>query len=332
LTTAQLTTAGQLIGTAHYMSPEQATGRADVGPRSDLYSLGVVAFEMLSGQRPFQAETPLEALTQRLTQAPRLLRTAAAHVPPDLAQAVNRCLEKQPENRWPDARLLREALLPSDEDVDEPQLMRVLRTIVTIVLPLGGVAFLYVRLFAAMHPESRTVRLDFLAGALAGPLLVVVFIAVRLRTLGFDAPTIARSVFEQPRWSRSWYPRALRRRGDVWDRLPREYRQSRAYRGLFRIFVFVGFVPLWLLAAAERKQMLQLALGVVMLSGLGVLFALRRRAVRRIVASLQIAPLEAMTILNTPSSRLSAWRRPPASALLADRTIPSATRRADPLE
>src|SRR5262245_14414442 len=54
-----LTTAGQLIGTPYYMSPEQAMGSASVGPRSDLYSLGVVAFEMVSGQLPFRAATPM---------------------------------------------------------------------------------------------------------------------------------------------------------------------------------------------------------------------------------------------------------------------------------
>src|SRR5205085_6797427 len=55
-----LTSVGQLIGTPDYMSPEQASGAADVGPRSDLYSLGVLAYELVSGRRPFGGATTMD--------------------------------------------------------------------------------------------------------------------------------------------------------------------------------------------------------------------------------------------------------------------------------
>src|SRR5262249_2005800 len=146
-----------LIGTPYYMSPEQAMGRPDVGPQSDLYSLGVVAFEVLSGQRPFRGETPLDALTQRLTSPPRPLRSVAAQGRPDLALAVKRCLEKEPKDRWPNAKSLREALLPPEDDAEDPYLVRILRTIVTIVLPVGILALFYLELVAAMHRDSPAV-------------------------------------------------------------------------------------------------------------------------------------------------------------------------------
>src|SRR5262249_3771956 len=155
-----------------------------------LYSLGVVAFEVLSGQRPFQAETPLDALTQRLTSPPRPLRSVAAQVAPDLALVVNRCLEKEPKDRWPNATSLGEALLPED-DAEDPQLVRVLRTIVTIVLPVGMLVLFYLALVAEMHRDSPVFRVErLLMSGLAGPAIVAVVLAIRLRRLGFDTQTI----------------------------------------------------------------------------------------------------------------------------------------------
>jgi hypothetical protein len=79
-------------------------------------------------------------------------------------------------------------------------------------------------------------------------------------------------------------------------------------------------MPLWFILTWERRfAPLQLTVGLLMLGGLATLFALRRRAVRAIGARLQISALEALTILNTPSWRVAAWRRPPASSLLASR-------------
>lgn len=297
-------------------------GRPDVGPRSDLYSLGVVAFEMVSGQRPFRAETALDALTQRLMHAAPPLRSIAADVSPDLAAAIHRCLEKEPEHRWADATSLREALLPSDDEVEEPQLVRILRTMLTIVLPLAVLLRLYLALVGALHPGSGVIgRVGAVLGGMgAGTLLVAIVLTIRLRALGLDARTIVRGVFEQPRWSRSWYPRRLRRRGDVWDRLPRDYRESRAYRGLFRIVMFTVLLPLWFILTWEgRFPTAQIAVAFAALGGLALLFALRRRAVKSTSERLKVSKLDALKILNMPTWRASAWRKPPAAALLADR-------------
>jgi serine/threonine-protein kinase len=107
---ATLTGAGVAIGTPAFMSPEQAAGEREIDGRSDVYSLGVVAFQMLTGELPFTAPTVAGILMKQITEPAPDIRTRRADVPEDLALAVSRCLEKDPENRWPSADALRRAL------------------------------------------------------------------------------------------------------------------------------------------------------------------------------------------------------------------------------
>ncbi len=107
---ATLTSAGMAIGTPSYMSPEQAAGEREIDGRSDLYSLGVVAFQMLSGELPFNAPTVAGILMKHITEPAPLLHEKFPDVPEDLSLAVARCLEKDPTNRWPSADGLRRSL------------------------------------------------------------------------------------------------------------------------------------------------------------------------------------------------------------------------------
>jgi serine/threonine-protein kinase len=107
---ATLTGAGVAIGTPAFMSPEQAAGEREIDGRSDLYSLGIVAYQMLTGELPFNAPTVAGILMKQITEPAPDVRARRPDVPEDLALTVSRCLEKDPENRWPTADALRRAL------------------------------------------------------------------------------------------------------------------------------------------------------------------------------------------------------------------------------
>lgn len=105
------TVTGQVLGTPGYLSPEQARGHhVGLDRRSDVYSLGVVLYELLSGERPHGGASGVEALVSLLEHDPRPLSQVLPHVPRDLESVVMRCLEREPERRYPSARALAEEL------------------------------------------------------------------------------------------------------------------------------------------------------------------------------------------------------------------------------
>ncbi|MBW7934592.1 MAG: protein kinase [Gemmatimonadaceae bacterium] len=106
---ARLTATGIAIGTPAFMSPEQSAGDRDVDGRSDLYSLGVVAYQMLCGDLPFNANSTPALLVKHLSERPVPIDQRAS-VPPDLARAVMLLLEKDPANRFQSAAELKSAL------------------------------------------------------------------------------------------------------------------------------------------------------------------------------------------------------------------------------
>jgi serine/threonine-protein kinase len=109
----RLTQTGITLGTPAYMSPEQATGEV-VDARSDLYSLGCLLYEMLTGQVPFPAATPSRVLARRLTENAPAARDLRPTVPPLLDEAVRRCLARNPADRFSSAEELHRALSPTD--------------------------------------------------------------------------------------------------------------------------------------------------------------------------------------------------------------------------
>ncbi len=105
-----LTIDGAVLGTPEYMSPEQAEGRASIGAPTDIYSLGVVIYELLTGRMPFEAETPMGALVARLQRPPEPLRSHRGDLPQPVEQVVLRALARDPAERFPSASALTAAL------------------------------------------------------------------------------------------------------------------------------------------------------------------------------------------------------------------------------
>ncbi len=172
-----LTEAGQTIGTSHYMSPEQAVG-ADATPASDVYSLGLIGYEMLAGQRPFNADNPVALALAHVQQLPPPLPST---VPESVRAAIEQALSKDPADRPLDASAFadqlrqlqaelaesaeNEALLPptqtalllaSDEGEFATQVMTPDGTDpATAIMPTGGIAVAAPRIVVSEVDDSR---------------------------------------------------------------------------------------------------------------------------------------------------------------------------------
>ena len=117
LPTEAMTGKGRIVGTVSYMSPEQAEGKA-VDHRSDIFSLGVVFYEMLTGQRPFRGDSPASLMSSILKDTPQSVTELNPEVPRDLAKFCRRCLAKDPTRRYQTALDLRNELEELRQELD----------------------------------------------------------------------------------------------------------------------------------------------------------------------------------------------------------------------
>jgi serine/threonine protein kinase len=102
----ELTASGMVMGTARYLAPEQARNARAVDARTDIYAIGTILYECMSGTTPYDAETTGDLLAKLLTEAPRDLRALAPHVPEGIVNIVSSCLAHQPSSRPQSARAL----------------------------------------------------------------------------------------------------------------------------------------------------------------------------------------------------------------------------------
>jgi Tol biopolymer transport system component len=156
-TQAMKTEPGKVMGTVGYMSPEQVRG-AEVDTRTDIFSLGVMLYEMIAGQRAFQADTSVETMSAILNQDPPALKSATAmHLSPAIERIVRRCLEKEPAQRFQSANDLAHALdaIQDETSAAQPALSAAAKS--SRSAPVGWIALAVVLAIAGFFlGRSRT--------------------------------------------------------------------------------------------------------------------------------------------------------------------------------
>jgi eukaryotic-like serine/threonine-protein kinase len=126
----RMTQTGMSLGTPAYMSPEQAMGEREIGPRSDVYALGAMTYEMLAGEPPFTGPNSQAIVAKVLTEQPPALRAKRPTVSPGVEVAILTALQKLPADRWGSAREFGEALAGGPPQRSGP--------VATVVLPAGA--------------------------------------------------------------------------------------------------------------------------------------------------------------------------------------------------
>jgi TolB-like protein len=157
----QLTDSQLAIGTPAYMSPEQGTGGDRIGTASDVYSLGIVAYEMLAGGPPFTGRTLLAIQARKVTDAMPPLRTIRSTVRPSVESAIKRALAVTPADRWPSAGQFAKAL--EAQPISNPFSVRGVAVAMTVVLLAAAGLFVWRRNISAVSTRTapRVVVAEF---------------------------------------------------------------------------------------------------------------------------------------------------------------------------
>jgi hypothetical protein len=331
---SSLTEAGMIVGTPHYMSPEQAAGDRALDGRSDLYSLGVLGYRMVTGRLPFDAPNVQALLAQHVSRSPAAVSSLVPETPPALSHAIMRCLAKGPAQRWPDASSMRAALLSVDTgDWNLPEVIEHLPGL-GVKLAVG----LSVLLLALVGMYAGTADLFWVRLAIG---LTLSFAAASVpsyliaRRAGVSPARTSQILFAPPRRWSGWWPAQLRRPGDVWSRLPSILRNARGRTSTVALLeAFVG-LPIALFAIVRDttnpdplaivRTLAVCSVVAVVVVGVQVVEALR---VRRWARGLGMDGATVARLLAERTWNSTFWRRPEVAPLLAP-AVPVAARPGD---
>ncbi len=183
---AALTQTGFVVGTPHYMSPEQALGQGDLDARSDLYSFGAVLFQMVTGSPPFEGDSSQEIVGKHIAEPPPAPAEVDRQIPAWLSHIITHCLEKKPEDRYQTAAMVVEALRVGPGGETHP----VAKHEIVAGVDTGAKTELVTRHAPPPKARSRWRRLGRLA------FIVLPLLAVAVVALGWVSRP--RLVFENP--------------------------------------------------------------------------------------------------------------------------------------
>jgi serine/threonine protein kinase len=180
---------GAVMGTISYMSPEQARGR-ELDARSDLFSLGIVFYEMVTGELPFKGETPIDTMHAIAYEEARPVMTIIRRdLSPQVHRIVSRCLRKKPEDRYPDARALAADLKRLEQDLETGtrrslpmgERIKTWAERITATIPYGNKGLLIAAAAVVVTAVFLIFRINW--GSLIGPAVIglLVYRSVRNR-------------------------------------------------------------------------------------------------------------------------------------------------------
>ena len=318
-----LTTAGALVGTPLYMSPEQASGERELDGRSDIYSLGIVGYRMLAGRTPFEGGELRAVLAAHITQPPAPL---PGDIPEVLARTVMRSLAKAPLERWGSGHELREALgaqtTLTDEELDRLGALPSFVPSAIGVSVLGALVWFFIR---AGRPWTGFWEDPANVWLLMPAMQLIALVAV----MGGAKRKLSRSWAEllhiacwAPAWWKWPWPGGLRRPGDIWSRLPAALRRMRG-GVLVMILSALAFGLTMLYAARVGRDAghtpvpLFASVATVVIAEayvFGSLFLLRRR--------LGITSDATMRLLTKRTWNDPFWGRPEIARLLGSASAP----------
>ena len=327
---ATLTGTGMILGSPKYMSPEQAAGDRTVDGRSDLYSLGILGFQMLTGGLPFAGASVQELLAQQITaDAPRI-GALAPETPLDLSSALMRCMEKDPAKRWADAGALRFALAANTHEAFQlPDALERLPALGTKLL-----SWSYVTAVGLMCEYAYTDDTVWPATAALIPAIgiggMLGWLALFAKRMGVSRRRALAIAFWPSARNATWWPRTLRPPGDIWDRLPAPVRRMRMIVTVAIVTITFVTVPLWLTGMNvgigeifppdARHELFRR----LMLSGFGVMLAAMSGIFGASIVGLRwrrrfmLSDHEANKLLTEPTHGSRFWERPSIAALLSN--------------